>query len=677
MSDIEIFRDAIRSAGLEPPDAIQTDGKIHRFSSNNKRGDDAGWYVYHGDGIPAGAFGDWRTDTWQSWRAEIGRELTSVEEAAHRLRIEAMRREREAEEIKRHSEAAKKAAAIWKAATEAPTDHPYLVRKSINPHGAGSHEGALVIPVRNAKGELCSLQFIDGNGEKRFLTGGRVAGCYFAIGDPKGAAALCLAEGFATGASIHEATGYPVVVSFNAGNLGLVAIALREKSPDIQLIVCADDDVDTEGNPGLTKAKAAALAVGARLAIPDFGANRPAGVSDFNDLMAFAGREAVKRVIAAAKAVNSLATGIIYQRLSDVQAMPIQWLWPDRIARGKLTMIAGNPGLGKSQLAINLAATVSTSGSWPGDGRCSEPGAVVILSSEDDAADTIRPRLEAAGADLQLCYILEAIRDVDREGKTYQRSFSLKRDLEQLSLLLTDLKDVRLVVVDPISAYLGDADSHKNAEIRALLAPLGNLAAKHSVAVVAVSHLNKGGQQDALLRVMGSLAFVAAARAAYAVVKDQDEPDRRLFLPLKNNLGSDSTGYAFTVESVTLPSGILTSRVVWESEPVTITAQEAMTPVCDAGEQSELTEARVFLESLLADGPVSAKQVRADAEGAGHSWATIRRAQKLLGVQAAKGEFKGGWQWRLPSKVLKKSEDAHTKNVSTFGENEHLRDPWD
>ena len=304
MTYLEQFRDAIRAAGLEPPDTIEADGNLHRFASNGKRGDDAGWYVLRGDGISAGRFGDWRTRISQSWRADIGRALNPAEESAHRAKVEAMRREREAEEVRRKAEAATTAAAIWKAAQPASDDHPYLTRKRIKAHGIRLHNGALVIPLCDGA-ELHSLQFIDGDGEKRFLTGGRVSGCHFAIGNPKSAAALCIAEGYATGATIFEATNHPVAIAFNAGNLEAVARSLRARFPAVNLIVCADDDLATEGNPGLTKATAAALAVGAKLAIPDFGTDRPDRVTDFNDMAALCGPEAVARAIANAQEVTS------------------------------------------------------------------------------------------------------------------------------------------------------------------------------------------------------------------------------------------------------------------------------------------------------------------------------------------------------------------------------------
>ncbi|AAZ98773.1 conserved hypothetical protein [Thiobacillus denitrificans ATCC 25259] len=263
------FRDAIQAAGLMPPDVIEADGKLRRFASNGKRGDVAGWYLLFGDGIPAGCFGDWRTGFTQTWRADVGRALTPAEEQAHRDKAQAMRREREADEERRKAEAQTRAATIWKVASPAPDDHAYLTRKGIKAHGVRLHKGALLIPMR-ADGVIHSLQFIGEGGDKRFLSGGRVAGCYFSIGDSKGAAALCIAEGFATGATIHEATGYPVAVAFNAGNLLAVAKAMREKFPDLPLILCADDDRHTPGNPGLTKATEAARAVGGLLVIPEF-----------------------------------------------------------------------------------------------------------------------------------------------------------------------------------------------------------------------------------------------------------------------------------------------------------------------------------------------------------------------------------------------------------------------
>jgi energy-coupling factor transporter ATP-binding protein EcfA2 len=345
----------------------------------------------------------------------------------------------------------------------------------------------------------------------------------------------------------------------------------------------------------------------------------------------------------------------VARRLADVEAKPIRWLWPGRIARGKVSMLAGHPGLGKSQVTASLAAIVSTGGRWPVDGTPCERGSALILSAEDDPADTIRPRLEAAGADLNRCHVLEAAwAGYDARGEVVSRPFSLETDLGQLEALLDHLGDVALVVIDPISAYLGATDSHRNSEVRGLLAPLSVLAGRHGAAVVCVNHLNQTGGSDALLRVVGSIAFTAAARAAYLVAEDAERPERRLFLPLKNNLAEGGTGLAFRVEGHQLPGGIDTSRVSWDSEPVTMTANEALRTAAEAGEErSAVRDAKEFLEELLADGSLPSKQVRSEADQAGLTWATVRRAQQALGVVVAKEGMKGPWTWQLPPKMLK------------------------
>jgi hypothetical protein len=175
------------------------------------------------------------------------------------------------------------------------------------------------------------------------------------------------------------------------------------------------------------------------------------------------------------------------------------------------------------------------------------------------------------------------------------------------------------------------------------------------------------------MRVTSSLAFVAAVRAAFLIARDKGDKHRRLFLPIKNNIGNDESGLAFTVESATLPGGIETSHVRWEEEAVVITADEAMAPQGDPEERSALDNAKLFLTNLLADGPVSSKQIRMDAEGAGHSWPTVRRAQKALGIEANKEAMKGPWLWQLPMKMLKSCEGAQEKTVSIFEGNDHLR----
>jgi putative DNA primase/helicase len=276
--------------------AITADGGIHRFNCEGERGR-ASWYILH-DGPPvAGAFGCWRRGLKQPWCEErTGNRFSQAEWNAIRARW------REAEAVKDRAEAglremAKRTAAwIMERSTPATGAHPYLLRKRVQAHGElREYRGALVLPLRNPDGELCSLQLIHPDGTKRFLTGGRVAGCYFQLAAGHDGPIL-LAEGYATGASLHEATGHAVVCVMNCGNLVAVAKALRARWPDREFVIAADGDQWTDGNPGATKGREAALAVGARLAVATF-ATPKKGLTDYNDLCTAEGAETVRNQI--------------------------------------------------------------------------------------------------------------------------------------------------------------------------------------------------------------------------------------------------------------------------------------------------------------------------------------------------------------------------------------------
>lgn len=311
----EQFRAAIVAAGLTPPEDIHADGKLHRFPSNGQRGDDSGWYLLHLDGVPAGAFGCWREGLRQQWCSKTPDTMTQAEREAHRQKLEAMRQQRQSDTAERQQQAAAEAAQRWQDATPA-TSHPYLSAKGVQAHGVRQQGKALLIPMRDPAGTLHSLQNIDGEGSKRFLPGGLVKGCYHIIGTPERDLSVC--EGYATAASIHEATGKAVAVAFTAGNLLPVAQTLRQQYPALRLIVAADDDWRTEGNPGMSKARQAAQAVAGLLAVPRFPADRPDKATDFNDLHQLAGLEAVQACIEAAQAVAGGATGHVDPQTGEI-----------------------------------------------------------------------------------------------------------------------------------------------------------------------------------------------------------------------------------------------------------------------------------------------------------------------------------------------------------------------
>jgi hypothetical protein len=365
---------------------------------------------------------------------------------------------------------------------------------------------------------------------------------------------------------------------------------------------------------------------------------------------------------------------LITRCASEIEPERVEWLWPGRIAKGKHTCIAGEPGTGKSQLATYIAAQISMGAAWPCDEGRAPQGSVLVLSAEDGEADTIVPRLHAAGADLGRVHIVSAVRTDLRSS----RGFSLQADIELLEQKIAELGDVSLITIDPISSYLGKTDSHKNAEVRGVLEPLSAMAERTRVAVLSVTHFSKAGAANttkALHRFIGSIAFVGAPRMAFAVIEDAEITDRRLMLHAKNNLVVPPQGLAFKLRQTIVgePSkGIVTSRVDWESEPVTITANEALAAELGGSNAKPSEEAECFLRDLLADGPVPAKQVRTEADAAGLSWATVRRGKDRLGIKPHKAGMDSGWLWSLP-KMLNRDEDAHLQNVSTFGGSEHLR----
>ncbi len=303
------FSAVMAEHGLVPSEVV-ADGRLHRFDGpGEKRGKHSGWYVLHADGIAAGVFGDWRTGLTETWSAQGQRGMTSAERQEYRQRIEQSKATAAAERAELAELAYRKCVMLWDQAEPALPSHSYVAAKAITPEGAKQIGQVLLIPLRDTAGVLRSLQFIQPDGSKRFKSGGTVAGCYCVIGAETGVSGpLLICEGWATACSLHQATGYPVAAAMNAGNLLRVAQLLRAKLPDAAMTICADDDTVTDGNPGLTRAREAAIAVGALLAVPDFGSDRPAGATDFNDLHMIGGVTTVQASIKNAAAPRIVET---------------------------------------------------------------------------------------------------------------------------------------------------------------------------------------------------------------------------------------------------------------------------------------------------------------------------------------------------------------------------------
>ena len=353
---------------------------------------------------------------------------------------------------------------------------------------------------------------------------------------------------------------------------------------------------------------------------------------------------------------------------TDLTPEPYRWLWQYWLAMGKLHILAGAPGQGKTTIALAMAATITIGGRWPDGSRCA-PGNVLIWSGEDDPADTLVPRLMAAGADRARCFFIEGAR---RDGEVVP--FDPARDLGQLLEAIEKIGGISLLVIDPVvSAVTGD--SHKNTEVRRALQPLVDLAAKCDCAVLGITHFAKGGQgTDPAQRVVGSVAFTAVARVVMVAAKvkgDEEGQDTRILARSKSNIGPDDGGFQYHLEQSEPLPGIHASHIAW-GKAVEGTARELLTDPDDGpqdeGAGSAKEAAEEFLLELLKDGATATKHIQEQAKEAGISWATVRRASNAMGVK--KRPSNGSWYWQLPhllkqvAQLAQRSETEQVEQVS-------------
>lgn len=337
-------------------------------------------------------------------------------------------------------------------------------------------------------------------------------------------------------------------------------------------------------------------------------------------------------------------------KLSTVETRPIKWLHPGRIPRGKITVLAGDPDVGKTFLTLDMAARVSTGNKWP-DGAKNEAGNVLILSAEDDLADTIVPRLRAAEANLDRIHALSTVTKINSStSKAVDVVPTLTEDFETVEREI-ELHQPRLLIIDPINAYLPGIDTHRDAELRAkVFAPLKKLAEDYEVAVLCVMHLNKSNSKTAKHRVSGSIAYVAASRATWLITNDKDEHSRKLMIPVKFNIGPKPDGLAYKIIENEYNQPVL----AWEPDPIDVDADEALSP--DGSTAPERNYAQEFLIEMLANGPVPASDIYSEAEAFDIAKRTLQRAKKKLDISAyrkgAEGEKGGGkWYWKMDNDI--------------------------
>jgi putative DNA primase/helicase len=363
---------------------------------------------------------------------------------------------------------------------------------------------------------------------------------------------------------------------------------------------------------------------------------------------------------------------VVLLRASDVVPEAIRWLWPGWLPAGKLTILAGSPGTGKTTLALSLAAVVTQGTSWP-DGTQGDSAANVLMwSSEDNPADTLVPRLIAAGADLSRVSFVCNVTTSDGEIVPFDPA----RDIPLLGERIEQMGGARLLIVDPIvSAVSGDA--HRVNDVRRDLQALVDMAGRHGCAVLSISHFAKGTKGSSPAeRVIGSQAFVALARMVLVAAKDE-AAERRILARAKSNIAADDGGISYSIEQTEAVTGISASRVVW-GELIQGTARDILGEIErieeEDSEKSERDEAADFLRDLLASGPAPVKAIKADAGGAGYAWRTIERAKRDIGAEAKKGGMKDGWVWHLPAEVRQdRHEETEVRHSPSVG---GLRVAW-
>lgn len=719
---------AAKAAGLDDSDIEQWSASSDKYDPRNFKST-IKKISETGGATEASLYWHAMQNGWIDPRKQEGYTPPSPEET-ERQRIER-------EEKKAASEAATKArekaegiqAARWanalrKASQPASPAHPYLQRKGIAPTAtlrqidaseaaailgyapsAGGKQlaGTLLLAVgKRTTGGLCTAELIDGvpplteeeqaqyaaegkkppSWRKTAIKGaGTRTGAYWATGKPEAAAVILIAEGIATAISARDGSVLGLgddavgVATFSNGNLPDVAAAMRQQYPQAKIVICADVDKATGTVPDKYAVDAAQL-VGGYLAVPDFGADRPEGAKDFNDLHQLHGLEAVKACIDAAQLIEpepaqaeaDEGSHVVITSFADIKPEAIDWLWYGWLARGKFHLLAGAPGQGKTTIAMAMAATVSMGGKWADGSKC-EAGRVLIWSGEDDPADTLAPRLLAAGANVQRCSYLTGKRSKDGQAQPFDPA----HDMPQLEAALRKMGGVDLLVIDPVvSAITGD--SHKNAEVRRGLQPVLDLAAAQKCAVLGITHFSKGGQgADPTQRVIGSVAFSAVARVVLvaAKAKDKEGKEVRILARSKANIADDSGGFEYYLEQTTIEGGIEASRIAW-GQAVEGSARELLTDP-DAPEDEGATDVvNLLRDTLSADEWTECslifKTLAAQGFSKKQAWTASRKLQvckKNVGFGADKKGY-----WKLPHTSAKPpaidSNLSIDSNDSTF-----------
>lgn len=550
--------DAMRAAGLEPPDEIHFDGKIHRFRSGTKgspgHGDKPGWYLVFGDGIPAGRFGCWRAGMEITWRADVGRKLTEFEEMAHARRINESKVLREAAQERQHKVASETVEKIWLSGIAAHPDHPYLKRKGIQTHGVRTTgDGRLMVPLYDADGTLATLQYIDDDGGKLYHPGGQTGGKYWMVGTMDEPGVLFVAEGFATAATIHEATSRPCVVAYSASNLVPVTGTLREKHGATQdIVIVADHD---SSGVGQRYAEQASAKYGARMVMPPI-------LGDANDY-AQAGHNLVGLLMPIKD------DWLIPADEFSGQPSPISWLVKRWLQSNALIMVHGPSGGGKTFIVLDWCLRIASAiPDWCG--HKVRQGNVVYLAGEGHHG--LRGRVAAwkhhNATTSKLAMWLS------KDGCDLNTPTGYLKVVEQVRMLPNP---PNVIVVDTLHRFLaGDENSAQDA--KTMLDACNALMMEFDCSVILVHHT--GVSDEAQHRARGSSAWRGALDIEISIVPGKKDQPLQIVQRKSKDAELAETIYV-DLQQVAIPGWLdedgqpVTSAVVVQANPPVIDKKDS------------------------------------------------------------------------------------------------------
>lgn len=552
ISPLDRFRDALFNAGLIV-ETIKPDAHIHRVPTRDDKGKKAsGWYVYFDDAnIPAGAFGNWKTDHNSTWSSVEYSDLSETQKAWHNQRMQEAKLVRQQEQERIYKEAKTEAEKIWQSGRQCDPDHPYLAKKGVKAYGIRQIEdGRLIVPLIGTDGEMQSLQYINQKGEKLFLAGGKASAGFHIIGPAT--STIYIAEGYATAATIFEATKQRTITAFNAGNIKSVAQSIRELNPDARIVIAADDDQFTDGNPGISKATEAAKMINASVVAPKFEdlSNRP---TDFNDLMVACGLSEVLKQLGHKEQLSIPMSDIAGREVKE-----IEWVLDGVLSRGAPAILFANGGAGKSLFIQHLSSCVATGTRF--FGRDVMHGPVLSVYCEDDI-DEMHRRQSAICNVHKIDYAsLNDLHVVSRVGHTnnFLITFDSKNIGEptdffhQLDQEMSRIRPVFMTFDTSGDAFPGNEND--KAQVNQLLKGIiGTLAEKHNCCILLTGHTPKSGAEFA-----GHMSWENSVRHRIFIEHDRETGVRNVRLS-KTNRGKESDLFTLYWESGCLVEMVDTS----------------------------------------------------------------------------------------------------------------------